>query len=59
VFLQRIQQGIYPFQQAVVYQALVLQGFDFLPPLFALLVDLVLLRADERSFVDIWVYLDV
>ena len=59
MFLQGIQQSVYPFQQAVVYQALVLQGFDIVPPLFALLVDLVLFRADERPFVDIWVYLDV
>lgn len=46
-------------EEAIVDDALVLQSDDLVLAELALLVDLILLCADEGSFVDIWVDFDV
>ena len=46
-------------KQAIVDDSLVLVGLDLVLALETLLVNLVLLRADERAFIDVGVYFDV
>ena len=53
------EEGRDALQQAVVDDALVLEGFDVLFALLALLVDLVLLCADKGAFVDVGMDLDI
>lgn len=53
------QEGVDAFEQSVVDDPLVFQGLDLVASVVALLVDLVLLRADEGAFVDVGVDFDV
>lgn len=53
------QEGVDAFEQSVIDDPLVFQGLDLVASVVALLVDLVLLRADEGAFVDIRVDFDV
>lgn len=57
--LQGCEKGIDAFEKAIVDDALILVGFDFVLALEALLMDLVLLGTDEGTLVDIGVYFDV
>lgn len=51
--LQSCEQGADPLEEAIVDDSFILVCFDFVLALESLLVDLVLLRSDEGSLVDI------
>lgn len=53
------EEGGDALDEAVVDDALVLEGLDILSPLLTLLVDLVLLGSDEGSLVDVGMDLDI
>lgn len=57
--MQGGKKGVDAFEKAIVYDALVFVGLDFVLALEALLMDLVLLCADEGAFVDIGVHFDI
>lgn len=45
--LEGLREVIDSHEEAIVDRSLVLQGLDLMPPVFSLLVDLVLLGSDE------------
>ncbi|GKT88388.1 hypothetical protein Ct61P_06238 [Colletotrichum tofieldiae] len=57
--LEGVEQLGYALHQAIVDDALVLERLDLVLALKALLVDLVLLRSDEGSLIDVGVDFDV
>lgn len=57
--IERRYETIDPSEEPVIDDALVLEGLDLLFSLIAVLVDLVLFGANERSLVDVGVNLDV
>ena len=56
---QGIEERIDPGEQAIVDNSLVFQGLDLVFALVSFLVNLRLLRADERTFVDVRVDFDI
>lgn len=57
--VQSFDQIIYTSEQAIVDDPLVFQCCYLMLSVVPLLMDLILFRADEGAFVDIWVDLDV
>jgi hypothetical protein len=57
--LQRVEQVVYALDQTIVDNLLILEGLDLVFAIDTLLVDLVLLCADERTLVDIGVDFDI
>jgi hypothetical protein len=57
--LKGCKQSIDPSHEAVVDNPLIFQGFNLMLALPTLLMNLILLRAYEGSFVDIWVDFNV
>jgi hypothetical protein len=57
--LQRVEQVVYALDQAIVDDLFILEGLDLVFAIDTLLVDLILLCADERTLVDIGVDLDI
>ena len=53
--MKRFEQVVYALDQAIVDDLFVLEGFDLELPVDSLLVDLVLLGANKRALVDVWV----
>ncbi len=56
--LEGIKKAVDAFEEAIVDYTFVLERVDFSFPLESLLVDLVLLRPDEGTLVDIGVHFD-
>ena len=57
--LQGVQQAADPSEQAIVDDPLILVGLDLVLALESLLVNLVLLCADEGALVDVGVDFDI
>lgn len=57
--LEGCEEGVDAPEQAIVDDALILVGFNFVFAFRSLLVDLGLLCADEGAFVYVGVYLDI
>jgi len=57
--LQRVKQVVYALDQAIVDDLLVLEGLDLVFAIDTLLVDLILLCADEGALVDIGMNFDI
>jgi hypothetical protein len=57
--LQRVEQVVYTLNETIVDDLFILEGLDLVFAIDTLLVDLILLCADERTLVDIGVDLDI
>ncbi len=57
--LEGVEERGDALDQGIIDDALILESLDVILALLALSVDLILLGSDERSLVDVWVYLDV